>query len=644
MIGNEFRTGLGRRSIAGLTAVLALAALLAGLATATASASFVSASSGSDAGNDCSDQYEPCATIQHAIDELVPNPFVSFPSISVAPGVYGEQLSVDKSVTLHGPNSSLDGRGPEAVIEGGIGTAITPEAPNVTITGFTISTADAGTPIRTLGSDVDRLTISGNIIEGGTSGVWLGAGGDETNLSLNRIKADEFGIRLGAAGYGALKIWYNRLTGPDASMGVFAGPDTEIDGFELEGNEFATAGLGASIRDGSVLANKIEPPPGGVGLRANLTGSYVRENSFRGGGTGSCLRLLGGHNGLDPSSQVHVGFNEFSGCAPYALQLGPEVEAISITANAFPGSQNGVVTDDSTPWNVPSSIKVSGNRFVGLANFGVENAVGGELDASNNWWGCNDGPGAPGCDSVSSGVDAVPNVYLAAEAVENEESDLIFSPAPVSALNPGEQALIRAHLRNGGGGEALNVSLITEDPAYFSSLKGELSRASDFWQNAHASSVFTAGSQPGPAEVIVEMDNERVEVPLTINGKLPAPSVAPSPSPPNGRPRIRIRRGPLSLSKRNVVIGMISCAQSACRVDQESAEVRLGRTRFDVKLKMPAGIPAENTRRIRMILPERAFGRLSRHGMGTLTVTIKITDATRAAASTTRRVKVEWGR
>lgn len=644
MIENEFRVGLGRRAITVLIAVLGLAASLAGLATASADASFVSASNGSDAGNDCSDQYEPCATIQHAIDELVPNPFVSFPSIHVAPGVYAEQITVDKSVTLQGPNFNLEGRGPEAVIEGGVGTAITPEAPNVTITGFTISTDDAGTPIRTLGSDVNRLMISDNIIEGGDSGVWLEAGGDETNLSLNWIKADEYAVRLGAASYSALKLWYNRLTGPAASHGVFAGADTEIDGFELEGNEFATADLGASIKDGWVQANKIEPPVGGVGLRANLTESYVRENSFRGGGMASCLRLLGGHDGLDPSSQVDVSVNEFAGCTPYALQLGPEVQAISITANVFPGSHDGVVTDDSTPWDVPSSVKISGNRFVGLAHLGVENGAGGELDARNNWWGCNGGPGAPGCESVGSGVDAVPSVYLAAEAVEFEEGESIFNPATVETLDPGERALIRAHLRNGDGSEALSVSLITEDPAYFSSPKGEFSWASDFWLNAHATSVFIAGSQPGPAEVVVAMDNELVEVPLTINGKMPAASVAPSPSAPGGRPRIRIRRGPLSLSKRNVVIGRISCAQSACRVDQESAEVRSGRLRFDVRLKMPTDIAAESTRRIRMILPERAFKRLSRQGTGTLVVAIEMTDAGGGAASATRRVKLAWGR
>lgn len=643
LVRKEFTTGLCL--VAGLATLVAVFALLTGPAAAPADAAewpwgFVSAANGSDAGNDCTDQYAPCATIQHAIDEAGPNPFGAFPSITVAPGVYAEQLTVDTPVRLVGPNSQRDDRGPEAVIEGGAGTAITPEASNIDITGFTISTDSGGIPIRTAGADVNRLTISTNIIEGGGSGVWLGADGSETKLLLNLIKGDEDGIHLHAASFSALKIWYNRLTGPVASYGVFAGAGTEIDGFELEGNEFAAASLGASIKDGWVLANKIEPPAGGVGLRANLTESYVRENSFQGGAGAGCLRLLGSHDGLAPTNHVNVSSNEFAGCAPYALQLGPEVKAISITANTFPNSYDGIVTDNSSPWNVPDSISIFGNRFVGLAHLGVYNGVGGDLDARNNWWGCNGGPGAVGCDKVSSGVDASPNVFLTAEASEDAEKAW---NAPVSALNPGEKAVILAYLKNGNGGEALNVPT-GGTTVSFSSSRGALSPTSTTWQNARAESSFTAGPQGGPAGIIVTMDNQQVGLPLTITGPLPTVAPPPSPSPsPAKRPQIRIPGGTLSLSRRSAVIGMISCAQSACHVDQRSAKVKVGRIRFGVRLKVPKDLVAEGVGQIRMIMPERGFRQLSRQGTGTLVVTIEVTDASDATASTTRRVKIAWG-
>jgi hypothetical protein len=594
------------RPIIALVAIAAPATAFAGPAAVSADAAawpwgYVSASAGSDVDNDCTDQYAPCATIQHAIDEAGPNPFDAIPSITVAPGTYSEQLTVDTPLSLHGPNSQTSNRAPEAVIDGGAGTAIRPEAANVTITGFTISTDSAGTPIRTTGTDVNRLTISTNIIEGGASGVWLGAGGDETDLHLNLIEGDEYGI----------------------------------DGFRFEGNEFATASLGASIKDGWVLANEVKPPAGGVGLEANLTDSYVRENRFEGKGEGSCLRLLGGQSGLDPSTHVIVSDNEFVGCAPYALELGPEVEAVSITANTFPGSYDGVITDDSSQWDVPANISIWENRLVGLSHLGVYNRVGGELDARNNWWGCNGGPGSSGCDDVSSGVDSSPNVVLSGRAFEAGKSP--WEAAPISLLNPGEKALIRAYLKNGDGSEALNVSIITDAPLYFSSPKGSLSPSSVFWQNALSETVFTAGVQPGPAEVVMTMDNQQVDVPLTIKGESQA--ILPS-SPPVRGPQIRVPGRTLRLPKRVAVIGAISCGQRVCQVDQKSAVVRVGRVRFDARLEVPTEIVAEGVAQIRVRLSRRVFRHLLQHGTGTLAVAIEITDAGGAAATLSRRVKI----
>lgn len=629
-----------RRLLVALATIVAVPALLAGPAATSANAGFVSATNGSDAGNDCTDQYAPCATIQHAIDETIVDPYVSFPSINVAPGVYKEQLTVDKSLYLFGPNSRLDDRGPEAIIDGGEGTAITPEASNITIKGFTISTDSAGTPIRTAGADVNRLTISDNLIEGGVAGVWLGAGGNETDLSSNVIKGGEYGIRLGATDFSELTIWYNRLTGPVDSTGVFAGSDTSIDGFRLEGSEFATANLAAGITNGWILRNKIEPSAGSIGLRANLTESYVRENLFQGKGAAGCLQLLGGQGSLDPSSHILVDdHNTFEGCAPYALQLGPEVSAISIAMNTFPNTYDGIVTDDSSPWDVTGSgITIWENRFVGLTHLGVYNAVGGELDARDNWWGCNGGPGAVGCVNVSSGVDASSNVVLTAEAVEVEKDP--WDAEPVHSLNPGEKAWIRTYLKDGDGGEALGVSIISDDPALFSSSKGKLSWTSSTWFNAQSGTVFTAGPEPGPAEIVVTMDSQQVGVPLTICCGSADSAPSPSMQSPASQPRIRIPGGALRLSRRNAVIGTISCAQSACRIDQRSAVVKVGRTRFHARLKTQIDIAAESICQIRAIVPERAFRQLSRRGAGTLVVAINVTDASGSTATLTRRVKI----
>jgi hypothetical protein len=593
---------------------------------------YVSASNGSDAGNDCTDREAPCATIQHAIDESGPNPFGATPSIVVAPGIYEEELTIDKPISLEGPNSRIDRRGPEAVIEGENGTAITPEASNITIKGFTVSTDKAGTPIHTRGAGVDRLWITDNIIEGGTSGVWLGAGGARTEIGFNVIESDEYGIRLGAASYSELTIRYDSLKGPEASYGVFAGTDTEINGFSLEGDEFARASLDASISNAFVEANEISPPIGGVGLRIDLTDANVNRNSFEGGGAASCLQLLGAQGGRGASSYVYVSENEFAGCNPYALQLGPETKDITVTVDTFPNDYDGITTDDSSPWDVTDSgISVFGNSFFGLAHFGVDNSAGGELDARDNWWGCNGGPGTAGCNGVSSGVKTSPNVVLTAEARETGPPS---TSKPIDTLDPGGKAWILAYLKNGDGSEAENVR--ADAPISFSSPKGTF-----------AGGIFTAGEQPGPAEVVVTLDNQQVVVPLTINGSLPASPSASLPSLAKGLPRrpaepkILIPGKILSLSGRRAVVGTLSCARSACRVDRRSAEARVGRMRFDVKLETPTDIAAEDIGQIRAILSEGALRQLSSHGAGTLTIRIKMTDANGGSAAVTRHVKIE---
>ncbi|HIE17169.1 MAG TPA: hypothetical protein EYP71_03135 [Dehalococcoidia bacterium] len=65
------------------------------------------------------------------------------------------------------------------------------------------------------------------------------------------------------------------------------------------------------------------------------------------------------------------------------------------------------------PWAVPGG-KIYYNDIVTGGQYGImvdPGATGGPLDAENNWWGANDGPGGvgPGSgDAVSANVDYDP--------------------------------------------------------------------------------------------------------------------------------------------------------------------------------------------------------------------------------------------
>ena len=150
---------------------LVLAALCVYAQPAAAGTGFRDVSpTGSDNNNDCSNQNQPCATIQHAINEAENGDWVS-----VAPGVYEEEVTIDKPLTLIGPDGSARPGEPQAVIEGGTGAAITAESKRISIRALTASAGPTGTAIRTSGTAVDELWIYEDIISGGSTGVLLEA-------------------------------------------------------------------------------------------------------------------------------------------------------------------------------------------------------------------------------------------------------------------------------------------------------------------------------------------------------------------------------------------------------------------------------------------------------------------------------------
>ena len=72
-------------------------------------------------------------------------------------------------------------------------------------------------------------------------------------------------------------------------------------------------------------------------------------------------------------------------------------------------SQN-IVKDEAVDivTNTPTQVNAHLNDLLGHS-IGVDNLGTGTVDATENWWGCASGPGAPGCASVAgSNVSVAP--------------------------------------------------------------------------------------------------------------------------------------------------------------------------------------------------------------------------------------------
>ncbi len=612
--------------------VALLAALGPGSAVADAATRYVS-SSGNDTANNCLVEALPCATIQHGIDEAA-----ATDTVEVAAGSYVEALTIDKELNLRGPNAGIDpnagSRQPEAIIDGGSGTAIIPEVPKIAIEGFTVSTDDAGFPIYTSGTNVTGLTVTHNILGSGVRALTIATSGEDLSILNNRLAGDIFGIHFGNGTYSNVRINGNHVLGPVANDSIFINGNGTIDEFQLVDNTITdSANIAANISEGLVSGNSFDVPgPGGLSLQISLHGSVLKENSFDGNGTTSCLQIFGSQFGLVPSKDLLVTDNSFDDCNVYGIQLSPDVEEITITGNTITDAKQGINTRDIDPWDVTGKqIEIFANRIVGSTEAGISNTVSGTLDARNNWWGCNGGPGAAGCAPSVGSVETTPHLVLSGEV------------APEIA--PGASTQVTARLDRNSAGET--ISGIPDGPTVdFTSALGSFSPPGAALVGGTASSTFTAGSQTGPAGIQVELDGEVLGLPLTIAAPLtqpPPPPAATTPPRPE-KPEIEVANdGEEKVVSRGgrFEIATVDCPVEGCAIRTPMHSVKIAGKFFNVRAGTRRWVGAGESAGVRLLFTRAARRAFLAAGRGRASITVVVTTVEDVTEARTVEIEVE---
>jgi hypothetical protein len=181
------------------------------------------------------------------------------------------------------------------------------------------------------------------------------------------------------------------------------------------------------------------------------------------------------------------------------------ITASTVTGNSATGGSGGGIEEDTT---AQGGLFLQFNRVVGntaesqptgLANLGT-----GTVTATDNWWGCNTGPGASGCDSVSAGITFTPLVTVTNTA--NPGSVLLGSSTTLTAAfadgNPNFQNNLNAFI---------NVP-VTFDNA----VNGTLSNgATATNSNAQATATLTATASP-QAHANVQIDNATITATVAV--------------------------------------------------------------------------------------------------------------------------------
>jgi len=299
-------------------------------------------------------------------------------TINVAAGTYNENISLNKSVDLLGPNADISAvtgtRKPEAVIVNQVNIA--DGISNASINGFEF-TGQTGSQVLYFLMDSSDFTVKCNrFINNRSTAINTYASSTHSNLLIDNNLVDGItehppngtGMWLGGNITGTSLISNNKIM------------NTSYAGLLLHGATSVTVSDNI-IQNVPVQGIQIAGASGNVYITSNIiTNANTTNENDKGG-----IRLYG---------------DEFIG-------------TVSITGNTISGSFNGLAVKDGKDIT-GKDIHVNNNNFSGNSNCGVYHGGTGTLDATNNWWGAASGPSGGVADPVTGRIangsgDAVSN-------------------------------------------------------------------------------------------------------------------------------------------------------------------------------------------------------------------------------------------
>jgi hypothetical protein len=404
-------------------------------------------------------------------------------------------------------------------------------APNGGLT-ITISGAGAGSTIvdqtdganRVFNIDVNSaggtvVTISGLTISGGHDQADFLGGAGILAGSITSTPLDNLTVQN-------CVISGNHCTAPNANYTVQPGGGIQMAGGNLTITGCTFSNNSSAASQGGAVA-VIEPSlVGGLsGGTLSISGSTFSNNSMT---NGSGVGPDGGGaiyiNSTPPaihtiSDSIFSGNFVVGNSGPTfggAIHLNTgtiNLTTSSLTGNSSSGQggQGGAIYVDSGAVNI-SYCRITGNIAANGGN-GVYNHASNsaQTTAQNNWWGCNSGPGAAGCDAVATDAgNTTVSPWIVLTNTPNPNPILITQTTTLTASflqNSSGQSLSAANL-----GALLGLPIIFDAP-----ILGSLSGAQGNIQaNGTATATFTAGGTPGNGHANATVDNGVATANITV--------------------------------------------------------------------------------------------------------------------------------
>ncbi len=479
---------LRARVVLGLT--LACCLMFVASASADTAATLRVTTAGTDSGN-C--QVDACSTIAYAISEASAGD-----TIEVGPGNFAG-ATINKSVILEGAQAGVDGR---TRTSGNIAEETVIAAPNGT-------NASAAFRVAANGVTIDGFTVQGTGTAGTmTWGIHAAAGVQTTGGSIrNNVFRNLFESVFLAGANGQtydLTIEKNAFRNEGSPFKVAAGvymAGTANDGVIIRHNSFSGMDKGESAEMASVnfnnttdlliTGNESSNETTFLAL-VNADGVEISNNTITDQAGSSIFIGKGVVNAEITDNEISDGYRAIRLSSAYGTGLSHDVQ---IEGNSISGFETASVVVDSNA--VSGNITINRNRIVDAAN-GFVNNSDVEIDAKNNWWGCNAGPGGEGCDPVTGPVLTSPNVVLAAEASS-------------SRIAAGNNANVTATLVRNSAGDPVQMPVLDGREVTFETTGGTVSPAAAQLVDGAALTNLGTSAPLGDITVSATFDGQTVD-------------------------------------------------------------------------------------------------------------------------------------
>jgi hypothetical protein len=326
------------------------------------------------------------------------------------------------------------------------------------------------------------------------------------------------GIATTATDQTGLQITNNTITADagtpgafnDASHGIFLNPDAArttdviISGNTITGSTLANGILIDTYGHVSITGNTFSRTPSAassnffamIDLRSRtvatpLSNVTISGNTIDGGNRPNSIGVqLDDNGGTQPISNVLVEQNLIQHNT-FGVVIGPftnQQSQISATVrfNSITGNTTGMLL---------SSLTGAGSTAV---------------DATDNWWGSNAGPGHPGSDTVSGPVNFDPWLVLQVTA------------SPTAVAEGGVADVVASLTTNSAGTNTAALGHVPDGiPVSFGITLGTLVPSMGFTAGGEVVAQFTADNTPGTATVSAKVDNQTSTATITIEAPPP---------------------------------------------------------------------------------------------------------------------------